>query len=213
MGVAERVDAVGAMRRGALPAATYAIGHPRNRDKAVADRKIVRRVRALHPESTGHVHFQREVVVPSDAPVAADRKTCHQSCAGPLGGAPGEVPETPSYDRAQPGGAEILLPNNRDSHVVKRESGYEQFGTVILPEPLRHHPDEAGAPETESEAEALLCRSRLRAEQRGPKGEECDVGVPEGSHYVASIDGVDRASQPQGPVVRVRRRRSDWRRS
>ena len=169
MGVTDSVDAAGAMRWGALPAAADAIGHPGNRDKTIADRKVVRGVRTSHPESPCHVHFQGEVVVPGDAPVAADRKTCHQSCAGPFGRVPGEVPETPSYDRAQPGGAEILLTNNGDSHVVKRERGYEQFGTAILPEPLSHDPYEASASEAEPQAEALLCRSRPRVRQRGPQ--------------------------------------------
>jgi hypothetical protein len=212
VGVTDGVDAAGAMRWGALPAAADAIGHPRNWDKTIADRKIVRGVRTLHPESPGHVHLQREVVVASDAPVAADRKTCHQSCASPFGSVSGEVPETPSYDWAQPGGAKILLTHNRDSHVVEGERGYKQFGTAILPEPLRHHPYEAGAPETEAQPKAFLCRSRLRAEQGGPKGEERDTGVSEVSHYAASIDGVDRASQPHGLAVRVCCRRPDRRR-
>ena len=83
---------------------------------------------------------------------------------------------------------------------------------MIFPEPLCHHPSEAGAPEAESQAEALLCRPRLRAEEPGHEDEERDVGVPEGSHYDASIDGVGRVSQPQGLAARVRCQRSDRRR-
>ena len=93
MGVAETV--------GVLLTYAHAIGHTRDRDETVADRKIVRGVRTPHPESSGDVHFKGEVLVPPDAPVAANREPRHQSRACTLRGAPGEVPEAPSHYWAQ----------------------------------------------------------------------------------------------------------------